>query len=253
MDERQIKSVEMYSLIAKTSNNMAALAGRHEIDQGKEPLIWNDIISKLPVKPNINVLDLGGGCGGLTELSLKASIEIDFNLYLYDIPEVINKARGVFSDDLFKNCQLYSGIFPHDHLASLQKVEFDAILAYSVFQHTDEPRKFIDEASKLLKTGGRMLIGDIPNVNKKGRFLSCDSGRKFEAEYKNIDIYEVPFYKNHHDFLEKSTGQNKTINDEFLLSIIQDYRNNGYNAYIIPQPSTLPFSFTREDLVIEKL
>ena len=58
--------------------------------------------------------------------------------------------------------------------------------------------------------------------------------------------------KNMKTFL-KLTNQNKLINDEFISFIIYYSRKKNHNSIIMKQPIKLPFSYTREDVLIEEI
>jgi SAM-dependent methyltransferase len=171
----------------------------------------------------------------------------------FDIPAITKKLKSLISRDLWGSARIISGVFPLDKPTSFVDERFDFILAYSVLQYTELPMRFVDETIKLLKPRGRVLFGDIPNVNKKGRFLSSEYGWKFDADYKGIEYSKLNKYKDQYEYLQKSEDQNVAINDQFLFEILRKYRSRNYNVYILPQPENLPFSHTREDLLVERL
>ena len=49
------------------------------------------------------------------------------------------------------------------------------------------------------------------------------------------------------------TIQNKKINDKFIVKVIKYFRNKNANVYVFRQPKIFPFSYTREDILIEKI
>ena len=232
---------------------MSELAGRYDCDAGKEPLILADIISKLRLSAGMRVLDLGCGCGGLTIEIINAAKNIGLKLDLFDIDPVINKLKSFLNEGQLNSIKLLSGVFPEDSNAIFDQYHYDAILCYSVVQYTSKPKLFIKSAVELLNPLGRLLIGDLPNVNKKGRFLCSSYGREFESKYRGVNSKELPLYSDHIDFFKRSTGQNKAINDKLVTEILHEYRTSGFNTYIMTQPLDLPCSYTREDLLIERL
>lgn len=253
MDDYQKRCVESFTKLTQETDDDTLLAARYLIDAGKEKDIWNDIVSKIrPVKKQ-RLLDIGCGCGGLTKIVLKESAANGLDVYMMDIPAVIDKLiKNVDKKSLYE-VTFFKGVFPWETQKELFEKTYDIVLVYSVIQYSEKPFDFIDAAVKLLAPGGRALFGDIPNVNMKGRFLSSEQGRNFEAAYRQIPLEQVPVYRNQQDFVKNSTGQNKKINDQLLLSVIERYRGQGYHAYLLPEPSNLPFWHTREDLLIEKM
>ena len=102
---------------------------------------------------------------------------------------------------------------------------------------------------RLLRAGGRLLIGDLPNISKKGRFLASASGRRFDAEYKGVPLETLPVYDSHHDLPSASLAQPETswvTRSDLIIDVMRRYRHQGYDVYILEQPLGLPFCYTRE-------
>jgi hypothetical protein len=139
----------------------------------------------------------------------------------------------------------WAGRFPsdvRDHLAG----KFDAILCYSVIQYVFAEGNifsFLDYALGLLADGGRLLIGDIPNVSMRNRFLSSATGVRFHQEYMQTDQAPV---------VEHLRLEEEQIDDGVLAGLVARCRGFGYHAWIVPQASELPMANRREDLLIEK-
>ena len=172
------------------------------------------------------------------------------NLVLFDIPEVIDRLKSELRGNL-NPISFSAGVFPAQIPEEVQSQKYDLILLYSVIHYTEKSFEMIEAAVKLLAPGGKLLVGDIPNLSKKGRFLSSAFGRAFEASYKKTSLDQIPEYKDHKDFEEKNAKLSTAhLNDEFILKTLSHFRNSGFNAYVLDQPSTLPFSYTREDILI---
>ncbi len=255
MDIIQRKSNRIYANLVKNTNpkktGMLA-SGRPYVFKNKEKYIWSEVKSKIGLKKNHNILDIGCGCGYILENLIKLAANNNFHLTLIDIPEVINtiKKQKIYQKN--KNVvRLISGTFPHDFKKmNLGNEKFDRIIAYSVLHYSGVPKKFIEQGVSLLSPHGVFLVGDIPNLSKKGRFVSNDFGRKFDAQYKNIPLTAYPFYKNHKDFFRKNKEvAGELLSDDFMIKIMKKYRDLGYDVYVLPQKSILPFSYTREDFL----
>ncbi len=250
------KSKELYSKLAGNKTNKALIAGRYSFDEGKEQLIANDIISKLDLKKDITFFDIGCGGGIVTESLIKYLSELNAIITLMDISEVIDILNEDFiskSSLDVSHIQLMKGYFPSDYKIEHQR--FDRILLYSVLHCTDNPFEVINEAVSLLNPYGKILLGDIPNINQKGRFLSSARGKIFEAEYKKTNVENIPVYKDHHDFADKMRADQNyysLIDDELIYKIHRTYTQKGYDVFIIQQPEGLPFCKTRHDILICK-
>ena len=252
MDKTQKDAVKKYAKLAGLPRDKSLSSGRKDVDKGKDAHIWRDIESKLGFYENCEVLDLGCGFGGLIDYCIESSKKQSWKLTLFDIPEVIEALfQNQTEHDMF-GINTYSGIYPYEVDDKLLEKMFDRILLYSVLHYTDNPKELLLKLAGQLRSGGRMLVGDLPNVNKKGRFLSSNYGKQFEAKYQNVKEEELPVYVDQFDYVDKVLNQNKEINDNLIVWAMQEFRHQGYNVFVIPQPEELPYSLTREDVLICK-
>jgi hypothetical protein len=216
--------------------------------ENKENIIFNDIINKLNFQSaNGNnegvLLDIGPGCSELPKMIIDHCNGLNFKILLVDSKEMLDQLPS--QESITK----YEGYFPNDvaGLVNQYQNKIDYIVGYSIFHYVFYNTcifRFLDTALSLLKPGGKMLIGDIPNISKRKRFFSTDTGIAFHKNFTKTDTMpEV-----NHLQLEPTH-----IDDGVLMGIMQRYRNFGFEAYLLPQPSTLPFYNRREDLVIHKI
>lgn len=213
---------------------------------GKEEYIFQEIKLKLNLneaKTNQVLLDIGCGCSELPLMIQNECKNKGVDVVLVDAEEMLNllpnkpfitKFPGAFPDDVPKLINNY-----------YQKIDY--ILAYSNLQLVFQDAciyKFIDTALSLLNSGGKMLIGDVPNISKRNRFFSSEQGKLFHRQFMNVDTDpEINHYQ-----LEPNQ-----LDDSIFQSIVQRYRSSGYDAYILPQGKDLPFANRREDILICKL
>lgn len=255
MNERLKDAKSFYDEMVRESDNLAVTVGRSASDVEKSVFIWQDIKTKLRLRPNIKLLDIGCGYGEVTRYLLEEARKLDIELTLVDIPSVIDAIKMNFKDLLPKSARLMSGFFPDDFPQLTRDAEeFDCILCYSVVHCSDDPKTIITSAADILSPGGRLLVGDLPNIDKKGRFLSTDFGRHFEADYRGVSVDQIAEYSDHRDYVARGLRkeENRTIDDGFLIGLMSDYRDKGFNAFLTDQDERLPYSFTREDLLIVK-
>ncbi len=253
MDKRQQETIKRYADLLKDNDvDLAVAVGRHSEHLGVGKHIWMDITNKLKFKQGASFLDIGCGFGEVTQYSLAAAETLDMQLHLLDIEEVLNRVKQEMEAETPPNTVFWNGIFPEAINRETFPKAFDLILVYSVLHYTDQPEHFIEKAVSLLAPRGQLLIGDVPNVHKKGRFLSSIPGRAFEAGYRKVALDQVPVYQDQFDFFAQCGNQNKKINDDFLSGVIKTYRSKGYHVYVLPQPENLPFFKTREDILIAR-
>ena len=253
LDDRQRRAVRSYrSLLTRPDLNLATSVGRSEKDLGKGTAIWRDIRRKLLPRSGETLLDIGCGFGEVTIQILGVAASQGLSVTLVDIEEVIARISVEFRKKLPPDTKLVAGIFPQDMGRRLmnQRRGYDCILAYSVLHYTDRPKEFISSAVRLLAPGGRLLIGDLPNVDRKGRFLASEYGRKFEARYRGVPVSTLPLYKSAEDYVREAKRQNRRINDALVLWAGKRFRKSGFDVFVLPQSANLPFSHTREDLLI---
>lgn len=214
--------------------------------EGKEEAIFKDIIQKLgiedPQKQYI-FLDIGPGCSELPLMLIDFFEKLQSKILLVDSKEMLDQLPSNV------NVEKYEGYFPNDVSSLLNSYhnKVDFIVGYSIFHYVFYNTcifKFLDAAVSLLKPGGKILIGDIPNISKRKRFFSTEAGIMF---HKNFTQSDTSPEVNH---LQPEPTH---IDDGVLMGIIQRYRNFGLEAYILPQSSSLPMHNRREDLLIHKI
>lgn len=208
-----------------------------------EDAIFSDLLFKIKnlSKESINICDIGCGCSKpvleLIEHSEKHKQKlflIDGNSMLSHLPDNKNFIKKI------------SGCFPNKDVISQIDEKMDVIITYSVFQYVFADGNFIeflDSAVELLKEGGELFLGDIPNNSKLQRFLNSDFGCKFYQQYNNTK--ELPT-------INFSSFEKNVLDDSTVFYILNRYRTMGYDVYLLPQNERLPFCYSREDILIRK-
>ena len=206
-----------------------------------EESIFNNINTILRLdREEIIFFDIGCGCSELPKLIIKNAIKNRQNLYMVDSEEMLVHLPN--KDNMVK----ISGKFPDEINLLEYQNKVDAIVLYSVLQHIAldmNPFYFIDEAVKLLNDGGRLLIGDIPNISKRNRFFASNTGLKFHQNFTKTNT--SPEY-------EFNTLIEDKIDDSLVFAILSRYRNAGFETYLLEQPIDLPMRNRREDILIVK-
>ena len=217
--------------------------------QGKESLIFDDVASKLTnLQYNDQIfIEIGCGFSRLTEYFIERLIEKGTRIVFSDSEEMLD----LFPKD--SPCELIPGRFP-ENWAEFSGLwgKGSVVLCYSVAQmacKSGNVLAFLDHLTLLLKSGGQLLIGDIPNASKRRRFFSSEQGKLFHQDFikehpSDSNLSEIPY-----EFLNPPPG---SLDDAFVLSLVARFRNQGFDAYVLPQSPSLPFSNRREDVLIIK-
>jgi cyclopropane fatty-acyl-phospholipid synthase-like methyltransferase len=223
-------------------NNWEKIGFPASYRHGVEENILFDIIQKLDLETseNLNILDIGSGCSNLVNLLIAFSSKKKHSLTLLDSKEMLNILDKKY---LIEHgvCKI-EGSFP-DAMLTSTKI-YDCILVYSVIQYPfleGNIYSFIHKCIKHLKTGGRLLIGDIPNYMKRERFLNSEEGKKFLSNKVDLSTHVQLNHQNE-----------ERIDDSIIFSILQRFRQYGCETYLLPQSKKLPFSNRREDVLIIK-
>lgn len=210
---------------------------------GKEEAIFRDITGKLEIKnePGQIFLEIGPGCSDLPKLLHACALANGCKVVLVDSKEMLDLLLPGNEHTI-----AYAGQFPDEVIPLLDAYQssVDYIVIYSILHGVFGEGciyKFIDSAVSLLKPGGKLLIGDVPNISKRKRFFSSEAGKHFHKKFMNTD--EDP--EVHFNQLEE--GQ---IDDGVILGILQRYRGFGLDTYLLPQDEELPFANRREDILI---
>ena len=139
----------------------------------------------------------------------------------------------------------------HEEGKKLKK--FDKILVYSVvqyFRNIKELITFIKLCLKLLKDGGTILIGDIPNNDMDLRYQNTKNYKKQSRFFdKQRKLYISKLEK---DFFANNQVKTIQFTDKILLSLLKKFNTLNYESYILPQKDNLPYSVKRVDLLIRK-
>lgn len=214
-----------------------------EYREGSEERIFKDIVAKLPALSarGSTVLDIGPGSSGLPKMVIERCEEIEANLFLVDSEEML--ARLPDSPAVVK----LAARFPScPELFERFAGSFDAILSYSVLQHVflqASVWEFLDRCLELLANRGTLLIGDVPNVSMRKRFLASPQGAEYHREYSGSD--QPPEVS--HDLPEPGR-----IDDSVVLGLLARARAAGADAYVVPQPEALPLANRREDILVHR-
>jgi len=120
------------------------------------------------------------------------------------------------------------------------------VLAYNVVQQVFAEGNlwdFLDRSLALLREGGELLLGDIPNTAMCNRFLASAAGQaSHQAMTAGDDNAALCFNK-------PVPGQ---MDDSVVLGLLARARAQGVHAWVLPQWDLLPMANRREYLLFRK-
>ena len=209
-----------------------------------EANIFKDIKNKLTLlnTKSKSILDIGAGCSELPMMLIELCRKKDHQLTFVDSKEMLTLIPET------KNVSKVAGMFPNNFskVRDVVENEVDVIICYSVLHYIFIDAnfwQFIDLSISLLRNGGQMLLGDIPNISMRNRFFSSTNGIAFHKSF--MDTEEQPeLTYNKPEFGE--------INDSVVLGLLARIRAAGAHAYVLPQDPKLPMANRREDILICK-
>ena len=212
--------------------------------QGFDDRIFRDIRRKLPLlgREKKVVLDIGPGCAGLADRLIELCGKKKHSLILADSQEMLS----LLPDRRY--IRKIPGMFPRSAGAVTASASggCDVILCYSVLHYIfvdSNVWEFLDRSIELLRPGGQMLIGDIPNISMRRRFFASERGIQFHKKFmKTGDTPSVAF----------NSLDVRDIDDAVVLGLVTRARNAGVDAFVVPQPANLPMANRREDLLLYK-
>ncbi|MEY7849464.1 methyltransferase domain-containing protein [Natrarchaeobius sp. A-rgal3] len=230
---------ETHGEMAENLTDDTKIAGRYGIQNVAERRILSDVSRKLQIEATDRCLDVGCGPGNITIPLSFVTAEV----VAVDHPAVVTRLEKRAPER--NEITTIGG----DFLERSFEREFDSILIYSVLQELESRSQvfeFVEKARKLLAPGGRMLIGDLPNTDRKSRFLDAEFGQRFSEEWDKV-------MADSGESLDQFDGvEGTTFDDDVLLSLLEATRKEDCNSFLRSQPSDLPFGHTREDIVVER-
>ena len=215
-----------------------------EYRRGFEKQIVMDVTEKLDglTKEGGSLLDIGCGASPLTDAFLDVFDEKKLDVTLNDSEEMLAHING------HDHCKKVVGLYP-DNLRDVLNIKpegYDYILCYSVLHYIYVDSNifdFVDSIMETLAVGGVALIGDIPNISKRKRFFSSETGVAFHQDF--MGTTERPTV----DHMQVERDQ---IDDAVLQAMVMRAQAAGCDAYILPQGRGLPMQNRRDDLIIRR-
>jgi cyclopropane fatty-acyl-phospholipid synthase-like methyltransferase len=246
-EEREtMNAYEAFGRVAQEVAAPTVIGGRHAFhDEDPEAVRQRnveDVVAKLQPRSADRLLDIGCGVGFLlTPLAAHATEAVGI-----DHPACIARYAALGTPP---NVRLIGGRWPETDIDGT----FDRVLAYSVLQYlhdADTARAFIQKCIDVLRPGGRVLLGEIPNEDLRRRFQRSSFGRQVEAEWLRRKARLTPDHEVRDRIFAEMDGTMPYLTDEFVVEVLANARRQGLEAYVMPEPEGLPFCYSREDILL---
>lgn len=211
--------------------NPTVAAGRYASQAGSVESIVADVVRKLDPRPSDRLLEIGFGSGQLL-LPLSKLVRETVGI---DHPAAVQR----LADRAPANVTLAAGQWPE--VGDCGK--FDRVLVYSVLHYVedeDAAREFVAACVDVLSVDGVLLLGDLPNSNRKRDWPRALVNYQSDERFNRI-------------FMSARGSAVGSFGDAFVLDLVAEYRRRRwFEAFVLPQPFELPFSRTREDILIRR-
>lgn len=232
--------LETFGELAARASDETIIAGRYPFQS--EEAVLRDVDRKLSLSASDSCLDVGCGPGNLL---IPISFLVDDCMGV-DHPEVLKRLRQrAPEEDIVTK--------PGDFRSIDFNRNFDKIIAYSVLHYLEDENEvlaFVDKAMSLLRPGGRLLLGDIPNETKLNRFTSTPFGSEFTDEWEER-VAEMNGETTFSDLFDGDVPR-VTLDDKMIFRILDHGRGGEFETYLMPQPEGLPFHYTRDDILVHR-
>lgn len=222
------------------------ISGRHGFHDAAMAAVLTDVAGKLRPESTCRLLEIGCGPG----LLLRGLAPMVGSAIGLDHPSVAARANEA---GLPENVEVIGGRWPADRPSGL----FDRILVYSVLHYIEGANAafaWIDACVDSLAVGGRMLLGDLPNADKAARFANsaecAEVNRVYAAGVEHDREINADGQRIRAELSANAKRPPEFINDSFVLDLLGRLRHRGLDAFVMPQDPRLPFSRSREDILI---
>ena len=249
----------VYNELAEKETSEVCASSRYGVISEKVVRhIEADVSKKLDLNSNDSLLDLGCG-SGLISINLSRKVKnitgMDFGR------DVLLRAKKNFSVN-GREVELTQGDATN---LPFRSEKFNKVLCYSVamcFQDYDDFKDALVDMLRVCKPGGMVLVGDIPEKNKKEEWIK--GGRregepllKYVIRRINQKIIKMKYSASARDFNKRKNKLNIAPAKAAGMfydaeNIMRICREIGVKGTILDQPPSLAFGNTRVDLLLEK-
>jgi cyclopropane fatty-acyl-phospholipid synthase-like methyltransferase len=244
LNKNSYDSFEAYGRAAEVVEDLFVATGRYAFQADSRNFIVEDVLAKMRPARTDHLFEIGCGVG-LLLIPLAQHFAMAMGMD-HESCIVRMKKSGIPA-----NVELIAGRWPETHVSK----DFDCILVYSVLHYLSGRRsadEFIDRCLEILKPGGKLLLGDIPNMDSLRRYQTSRFGIEYGKKWNIMKSKSITQHRQFEDVFAKVRKIAPYLTDDYIMKLISRLRRMGYEAYVMAQKQELPFSHSREDVLIWK-
>lgn len=150
-----------------------------------------DPVARAELKPGEHVLDLGSG-GGIDAIIAARLVGSEGFVYGLDMtPEMIDLARANAESAQATNVEFLHGVIED---IPLPDESVDVVISNCVINFSNNKQRVLEEARRVLKPGGRLVVSDIVSLraipeeayDDLCKLVGCTNGMRSMREYQEL-------------------------------------------------------------------
>lgn len=245
-----MSNIEFFNQLAKSTNTYINTGRMSLFDFRVYRRTFDDVNRKVGFAPGQRVLDLGGGCGQIASHIAGIAKEVVLADGAKDALAVAKKNLAHLANVTYQLVDIQALPLPFGDNS------FDRVVCYSVVHYLRDYLEFerlVLELLRVVKPQGKILIGEIPLADKSQAYFEERRKRPFLNFVLNMRYYLKKLLLKAFYGLGK-VDETQTTGLKYTRAVIRDalQKYRGLRFELLEQDKKLPFSNSREDLLIIK-
>ena len=243
-----MSNIEFFNQLAKSTNTYLNTGRMSLFDFQVYRRTFDDINKKIGLKSGDRVLDLGGGCGQIASYMARHVREVVLADGAKVALAIARKNLSRFANVTYQLVDITVLPLPFENNS------FDHIVCYSVVHYLRDHNEFerlVLDLLRVVKPGGKILLGEIPLVVKAQAYFEERRKKPFLNFFLNARYHVKKFLlKAMYGF--GKVDETQTTGLKYTRPVIQTILGKipGMRFELLEQDKKLPFANSREDLLI---